>query len=213
MEINGTQLIDESQSLVWESLFKPEVLKKCLPGCESVEVVGPEEFNIILMAVVGPLKVRFKGKLLMSDVKAPNSCHMAFEGQGGVAGFGKGTADVTLHTSGVGTQLTYQAQAQVGGKLAQVGARLIEGVAKKITDDFFVAFRKQLSGGEAEVVIPAVASKGASLKPLEKKSICSGSAAAVSASSGAKHLVPAWWLIVALFSGAAIAMMSARFMN
>ena len=212
MEINGTQLIDESQSLVWESLFKPEVLKKCLPGCESVEVVGPEEFNIILMAVVGPLKVRFKGKLLMSDVKAPDSCHMAFEGQGGVAGFGKGTADVTLHTSGTGTQLTYQAQAQVGGKLAQVGARLIEGVAKKIADDFFVAFRKQLSGGEAEVVIPAVASKGASLKPLEKKSIGSGSAA-VPASSGAKHLVPAWWLIVALFSGAAIAMMSARFMN
>ena len=107
MEINGNQLINVPQQNVWDALFNPEVLKKCLPGCESVEVVSPEEFKIVLMAVVGPLKIKFKGKLVMSDVKAPNSCHMAFEGQGGVAGFGKGTADVTLQTVGGETQLTY----------------------------------------------------------------------------------------------------------
>lgn len=210
MEINGTQLINESQKLVWDSLFNPEVLKKCLPGCESVEVVSPEEFKIVLMAVVGPLRVKFKGKLLMSDIKAPNSCHMVFEGQGGVAGFGKGFADVSLQSVGSDTQLTYQANAEVGGKLAQVGARLIEGVAKKIADDFFIAFRKQLSGVDATPVAVGSAKKNA-LKPLGaigKPSISDSRDMEREA-----HLVPAWWLIVALFSGAVIAMVSTRLMN
>jgi carbon monoxide dehydrogenase subunit G len=211
MEINGNQLINVPQQNVWDALFNPEVLKKCLPGCESVEVVSPEEFKIVLMAVVGPLKIKFKGKLLMSDVKAPNSCHMAFEGQGGVAGFGKGTADVTLQTVGGETQLTYQASAEVGGKLAQVGARLIEGVAKKIADDFFVAFRKQLSGGD-EVATVSTSKKNV-LKPLDTRASAKSLDTISNSTQYTGRMVPAWWLVIALFSGAAIAIVSARLIN
>lgn len=211
MEINGNQLINVPQQNVWDALFNPEVLKKCLPGCESVEVVSPEEFKIVLMAVVGPLKIKFKGKLLMSDVKAPNSCHMAFEGQGGVAGFGKGTADVTLQTVGGETQLTYQASAEVGGKLAQVGARLIEGVAKKIADDFFVAFRKQLSGGD-EVATVSTSKKNV-LKPLDTRASAKSLDTISNSTQYTGQMVPAWWLVIALFSGAAIAIVSARLIN
>ncbi|MEA9568963.1 carbon monoxide dehydrogenase subunit G [Polynucleobacter sp. AP-Nickl1-40-C4] len=212
MEINGNQLINVPQHNVWDALFNPEVLKKCLPGCESVEVVSPEEFKIVLMAVVGPLKIKFKGKLLMSDVKAPNSCHMAFEGQGGVAGFGKGTADITLQTVGSDTQLTYKASAEVGGKLAQVGARLIEGVAKKIADDFFIAFRKQLSGAD-EPATNAEPPKKTSLKPLDSKREGKSVESIPQKTQGTGGMVPAWWLVVALFSGATIAIASGRLMN
>ena len=212
MEINGTQLINAPQKNVWDSLFDPEILKKCLPGCESVEVVSPEEFKMVLMAVVGPLKIKFKGKLLMSEVKTPTSCHMAFEGQGGVAGFGKGTADVVLGTIGGETQLTYQASVQVGGKLAQVGARLLEGVAKKIADDFFVAFRKQLSGDIGVEIIPVTPMKNV-LKPLVGASASKAGVSIVQREQGLGQMVPAWWLIVALFSGAVIAIASVRIMN
>ena len=153
MEMNGSQLIDESQTIVWDSLNNPDILKRCLPGCDSVEIVSPDEFSIALMAVVGPMRIRFKGSLSIKDAKPPISCHMVFAGQGGVAGFGKGSADISLFSVDGGTQLNYQATAQVGGKLAQVGSRLIDGVAKKIADDFFIAFRKELSG-EADVLTP-----------------------------------------------------------
>lgn len=213
MEINGTQLINESQSLVWDSLFNPEILNKCLPGCQSVEMVNLEEFKIVLTAVVGPLRVRFKGKLLMSDVKAPNSCHISFEGQGGVAGFAKGTAQVVLEPAGDATQLSYQADAQIGGKLAQVGARMIEGVAKKIADDFFSAFRKQLSG-DVEVADSAVTMRTNNvLKPLELKPLDKTSRSVFQRTKCTGHMVPAWWLIVALFSGAAIVIITERLIN
>ncbi len=209
MEINGNQLIESTQQVVWDSLNSPEILKRCLPGCESVEAVTSEEFKIVLMAVVGPLRIRFKGSLNITDAKPPVSCHMVFAGQGGVAGFGKGTADVTLLSVDGGTQLSYKATAQVGGKLAQVGARLIDGVAKKIADDFFVEFRKELSG-EVEVTAPST--------PPKKAHAITASAYQLSESSvnngrSNSNLVPAWWLIVALFSGAAIAMGSSLLFN
>jgi hypothetical protein len=212
MEINGTQLIEAPQQLVWDSLNSSDILKKCLPGCESVEVVSEEEFKIVLMAVVGPLRIRFKGKLSISDAKKPSSCHMAFEGQGGVAGFGKGTADVDLQKVDGGTQLNYRATAQVGGKLAQVGARLIDGVAKKIADDFFMAFRKELSGENAAAPSSATLKKP-SVRLPELANSSKGSDLSSSNPSRLSNSVPAWWLIVALFSGAVIAIGAARLIN
>jgi len=212
MEIIGTQLIEAPQQLVWDSLNSPDILKKCLPGCESVEVVSAEEFKIVLMAVVGPLRVRFKGKLSISDAKPPSSCHMAFEGQGGVAGFGKGTADVDLQKVDGGTQLNYRATAQVGGKLAQVGARLIDGVAKKIADDFFMAFRKELSGENATAPSNAAVKRPSGRLPELGNSLM-GRDLSASNPGRLSNEVPAWWLIVALFSGAAIAIGAARLIN
>jgi carbon monoxide dehydrogenase subunit G len=212
MEINGTQLIEASQQLVWDSLNNPDILKKCLPSCESVEAVSAEEFKIVLTAAVGPMRIRFKGMLSISDAKPPSSCHMAFEGQGGVAGFGKGTADVDLQKVGGGTQLNYQATAQVGGKLAQVGTRLIDGVAKKIADDFFIAFRKELSGENNATSVNATVIKASGRLP-ELGTLSKGSDLSTSNDGRVSNGVPAWWLIVALFSGAAIAIGSARLIN
>jgi carbon monoxide dehydrogenase subunit G len=140
MEMTGEQYIPLPQQKVWEALNDPEILKACITGCDAFERVGENEFRMGMVAVVGPVKARFNGKLLLSDVIPPHSYAMAFEGSGGGAGFGKGGAKVSLLPEGDGTKLRYTAQATVGGKLAQVGSRLIDGVAKKMTDDFFAKF-------------------------------------------------------------------------
>lgn len=158
MQITGTQTIPASRQRVWDALNDPAVLKKCLPGCESVERTSPEEFKVVMAAAIGPLRARFNGMLRMSDVNAPESCTMVFEGQGGAVGFGKGNSSVTLTESEGQTQLSYTADAQVGGKLAQVGSRLIDSVARKMADDFFKAFKAQLAalgGADAATAEPA----------------------------------------------------------
>ncbi|MEJ8852266.1 carbon monoxide dehydrogenase subunit G [Variovorax rhizosphaerae] len=146
MEITGTQTIAAPRQRVWEALNDPAILKKSLPGCESVERTSAEEFKVIVAAAIGPLRARFNGLLKMSDIHAPESCTMLFEGQGGAIGFGKGNSSVKLTESDGQTELTYTAEAQVGGKLAQVGSRLIDSVARKMADDFFKAFKAQLAG-------------------------------------------------------------------
>ncbi len=212
MEIKGLQLISANRELVWEALNDPQVLQKCLPGCESVERLSDAEFKIVLLAVVGPLKIRFKGSLLMQDIDRPNSCHMVFEGQGGVAGFGKGTASVGLVDIPDGTELTYSANAQVGGKLAQVGSRLIDNVAKKITDDFFKAFRKSLSGDLDADVLPSK-SKGndGELKTVPSKNSASNNE--IENISTNTPMVPAWWLFIAVLMGSIITVASANLMR
>jgi uncharacterized protein len=146
VEMTGEQFIPLPQQRVWEGLNDPEVLKASIPGCESVERVSDGEYRTALTASVGPVKAKFNGKLLLSDVNPPNSYRIAFEGSGGAAGFGKGGAEVRLAPEGAGTKLTYKANAQVGGKLAQVGSRLIDGVAKKMADEFFQRFNEKLVG-------------------------------------------------------------------
>ena len=142
MEINGSQSIGAPRQQVWDALNDPHVLKLCLPGCESVERVSPEEFRVIMAAAIGPLRARFNGKLQMTESRPPESCLMTFEGQGGVVGFGKGSSAVSLAETADGTTLSYTANAQVGGKLAQVGSRLIDNVARKMAEDFFSALRR-----------------------------------------------------------------------
>ena len=140
MEISGEQRIALSQQRVWEALNDPAILKACIAGCESIERVSDNEYKVAMTAAIGPVKAKFSGKLLLADLNPPNSYSLAFEGSGGAAGFGKGAAQVSLAPDGSGTLLTYKAKASVGGKLAQIGSRLIDGVAKKMSDDFFAKF-------------------------------------------------------------------------
>ena len=157
MEMSGEQHIPLPQQRVWEALNDPEILKACIPGCESIDRVSENEYKVAMTAAIGPVKAKFSGKLLLAEMNPPNSYLLAFEGSGGAAGFGKGSAQVTLAPESGGTLLTYKATASVGGKLAQIGSRLIDGVAKKMADDFFIRFNK--------TVAPAAASPAASDQP------------------------------------------------
>jgi carbon monoxide dehydrogenase subunit G len=145
MEMTGEQLIALPQQKVWEGLNDPEVLKACIPGCDTIERVSDTEYRIGMTAAVGPVKAKFNGKLLLADLNPPHSYTLSFEGSGGAAGFGKGGAQVALAPEGAATKLTYKATAQVGGKLAQVGSRLIDGVARKMADEFFTRFNAKLA--------------------------------------------------------------------
>jgi len=150
MEMTGEQLIPLPQAEVWRGLNDPEVLKACIAGCESIERISDTEYRVAMTASVGPVRAKFSGKLLLSDLSPPNSYSLSFEGSGGAAGFGKGGAKVSLQTEGSATRLRYTANASVGGKLAQVGSRLIDGVARKMADDFFTAFNEKLAGPAAK---------------------------------------------------------------
>lgn len=150
MEMSGEQLIPAPQQAVWNGLNDPEVLKACVPGCESITPSGDNEYLVLMVARVGPVSAKFKGKLTLSDINPPNSYALAFEGQGGPAGFAKGGAKVTLSTEGMTTKLAYAVKASVGGKLAQIGSRLIDAAAKKVADDFFRNFNERMSAAEAD---------------------------------------------------------------
>jgi len=148
MELNGEQLIAASVSEVWRGLNDVEVLAKSIPGCEEISRVSPEEVHAKVMFKIGPVRARFSGKLLLSDIIPDQSCSMAFEGSGGAAGFAKGRSRVELKAVEGGTLVSYTTEASIGGKLGQIGGRLISASAKKIADDFFQKFAKEL-GGEA----------------------------------------------------------------
>ncbi len=158
MEMSGEQQIPLSQQRVWEALNDPEILKACIPGCESIDRVSDNEYKVAMTAAIGPVKAKFNGKLLLADLNPPHSYSLAFEGSGGAAGFGKGSAHVTLAPDGSGTVLAYKATASVGGKLAQIGSRLIDGVARKMADDFFARFNKTVAPAEASAPTAAVQS-------------------------------------------------------
>jgi carbon monoxide dehydrogenase subunit G len=145
MEMKGEQLVPASQQATWEALNDPQVLKACVPGCESIEPTGPDEYQVLMVARVGPVSAKFKGKLTLSDIRPPESYALAFEGQGGPAGFAKGGAQVRLSPEGAGTRLAYDVKANVGGKLAQIGSRLVDAAAKKVADDFFRNFNERFA--------------------------------------------------------------------
>ncbi|CAM9982102.1 unnamed protein product [Phaeothamnion confervicola] len=145
MEMSGEQLIPASQAATWAALNDPEILKACVPGCESITLTAENEYQVLMTARIGPVSAKFKGKLALSDLNPPNSYSIAFEGQGGVAGFGKGGAQVQLAPGDGGTKLTYQVKANVGGKLAQIGSRLVDAAAKKLSEEFFNAFNAKVA--------------------------------------------------------------------
>jgi uncharacterized protein len=154
MEMTGEQLIPASQQDTWKALNDPDVLKACVPGCESITLVNENEYQVQMTARVGPVSAKFRGRLSLFDIKPPTSYSLAFEGQGGPAGFAKGAAQVKLTAQGpTETKLAYDVKASVGGKLAQIGSRLIDAAAKKVADEFFSNFTKRMAGGDDTTVV------------------------------------------------------------
>jgi carbon monoxide dehydrogenase subunit G len=164
MTMTGEVQLPASQEIVWAKLNDPEVLKVCIPGCESLEKLSDTEFQAVATNKIGPVKARFKGKVRLTDLNPPNGYRISGEGDGGVAGFAKGGATVALQPKDGGTLLSYNVEAQIGGKLAQIGQRLVNGAAKKLADEFFTKFAgavgaKQESEGGAPKESGAEASK------------------------------------------------------
>lgn len=147
MTMNGEVQLPASREVVWAKLNDPEVLKSCIPGCEELEMTSDHEFRATAKMKVGPVSARFKGRVTLSDLDPPNGYKISGEGEGGVAGFAKGGAVVNLKDSDGGTLLVYEVEAQIGGKLAQLGQRLINGAAKKMADDFFAKFADAVKAG------------------------------------------------------------------
>ena len=152
MELNGDIFIGAPREQVWRSLNDPHVLALCIPGCEEVKQISPTETHVRVQIKMGPVRARFVGKMLMSEVQPDEGCVLTFEGSGGAAGFAKGRSTVSLGSEGAGTRLRYTAQASVGGKLGQIGGRMIDASAKQTADQFFLAFSQQL---EAATPVPA----------------------------------------------------------
>jgi carbon monoxide dehydrogenase subunit G len=146
MTMNGQVQLAASREVVWAKLNDPEVLKSCIPGSEQLDKISEHEFQATATVKVGPVKARWKGKVRLSDLDPPNSYRISGEGEGGVAGFAKGGATVALAEKDGGTLLSYTVEAQIGGKLAQLGQRLINGAAKKLADEFFANFAKAVQG-------------------------------------------------------------------
>ncbi len=140
MDMQGSRQLAITQQQAWDALNDPEVLKACIPGCDKVEATGENQYAIGMSVKVGPVAAKFSGKITLADIVAPQSYSINFEGQGGAAGFGKGNSAVTLTPNDAGCELNYTVHASVGGKIAQLGQRLIDGVAKSMAEDFFKRF-------------------------------------------------------------------------
>ncbi len=155
MDMQGNRLLAVSQQQAWDSLNDPEILKSCIPGCEKFELVTENEYAVTVAVKIGPVSAKFNGKVKLADIQAPVSYALQFEAQGGVAGFGQGESKVELMPREGGCELKYTVHSKVGGKIAQLGQRLIDGVAKSLAEDFFKRFEEALqakfAGGDVTV--------------------------------------------------------------
>jgi hypothetical protein len=149
MDMTGEYRIAAPREKVWTALNDPEVLRKCIPGCEHIAKLSDTEMDATAVVALGPVKAKFKGRVTLSELNPPESYVLTGEGQGGPAGFAKGQAKVRLRPDGADTILAYEVQANIGGKLAQLGQRLIDGAARKMADDFFAKFSAEAAGGVA----------------------------------------------------------------
>jgi carbon monoxide dehydrogenase subunit G len=158
MQLTSQKTLPVAQAVAWQALNDIELLRESIPGCESITATGENEYEAIVVAAVGPVKAKFKGRLRLTDLQPPNAYTIQFDGQGGAAGHGKGSAQVRLQPAGPSaTELHYTVNASVGGKIAQVGSRLVDMAAQKIANDFFVNFTARLRERHAPVanVAPA----------------------------------------------------------
>ena len=175
MDMQGNRHLAVTQQQAWDALNDPEVLKACIPGCDKVETTGEGQYALGMAVKVGPVAARFAGKIQLVDVLPPNSYTLGFEGQGGAAGFGKGNAKVSLAPAaeGAGCELSYTAHAQVGGKIAQVGQRLVDGVARSMAEEFFRRFDQEMQRRYPEAVAAeeAIAAAGAPAAPSPARRI------------------------------------------
>lgn len=159
MELQGSVTIPSTPDKVWQALNNPDVLRQCIPGCEEVRQISPEEMHARVMLKLGPVRANFVGKVKLTDVRPVQGCTLNFEGSGGSAGFAKGNSVITLSATPEGTRLDYTAQASVAGKLGQIGGRLMDASARQLADRFFVAFKAQFEGttSASASALPALA--------------------------------------------------------
>jgi uncharacterized protein len=203
MEITGECLVPAPQQRVWDALNDPRVLQSSIAGCQSLEKVSDTEFAAIVTTRVGPVSATFRGSVNLADLDPPNGYTLVGRGQGGAAGFAKMTSRVSLQPQGEQTLLRYTAQAEIGGKLASVGSRLVQSVAKKNADDFFAAFTRQLAGGGATAAMPQVVlPTDIGVRQASQATFAPGAALAGGGGLGAP--VPAWLVVFA--SGLSLAL-------
>ena len=148
MKLEGTYIINASKEEVWKAMNDPAILQQAIPGCESLEKISDTQFTAVIKAKIGPVKASFTGEVNLENLNPPHSYTLTGEGKGGLAGFAKGSADVSLNEHNDGTELIYLVDAQVGGKIAQIGSRLVGGAAKKLSDKFFSRFAAVINGEE-----------------------------------------------------------------
>lgn len=144
MEMQSSRQLSVTRQQAWDALNDPDVLKACIPGCTSIEPTGENQYAIAMSVKIGPVSAKFNGVITLADIQAPESYTLQFEGKGGAAGFGKGTAEVRLEPNDAGCELHYKVHASVGGKIAQMGQRLIDGTARSMADDFFKRFDEEM---------------------------------------------------------------------
>ncbi|MBE0546512.1 MAG: carbon monoxide dehydrogenase subunit G [Rubrivivax sp.] len=199
MDFTGEYRIPAAPQRVWDALVDPEVLKTCITGCRELNKVSDTEFAAVVVAKVGPVSATFKGQVALLDVDPPHGYTISGQGQGGAAGFAKMKARVALAEDGEGTLLSYEAHAEVGGKLAAVGSRLVQSVAKKNADEFFTAFAARLGG--AAVAPPPAAAAAAVPAPIgtPAEAPAAPSAAAAPWPAPAVPSLPVW--VIALIAG------------
>lgn len=199
MEMSSTRSVPASVETTWRALNDPQFLQGCVPGCELIEPAGVNEYKVMMAAKIGPVSARFTGRMQLSDLVVPTSYTITFEGQGGAAGFAKGRAHVKLAPEPAGsTAMSYQVDAQVGGKLAQIGARLIDGAARKVADDFFAAFVEKIR--QEQGVEAAVVSQPIMDSPVAGSNRLGEWLATHKLALGASFLIVAaalWWLLLA----------------
>jgi carbon monoxide dehydrogenase subunit G len=171
MKLSDTREIAAPPETVWAAILDPDVLKACVPGCQEMAGTPEDGFEAVVVQKVGPVKATFKGKVTLSEMDAPNALRLSGEGKGGAAGFAKGGAAVTLTPSETGTLLHYDVEAKVGGKLAQLGSRVIDGFAKKMADQFFTNLKEQIEGPAQSDAEPDAAGEDAAedAAPAEQK--------------------------------------------
>lgn len=194
MEMQGNRSLAVTQQQAWDALNDPEVLKACIPGCERLVATGENQYAATVAVKIGPVAAKFSGRVQLSEIHAPNSYSLSFDGQGGPAGFGKGVSQVRLApaTEGAGCELSYTVQAQVGGKIAQVGQRLIDGVARSMAEDFFRRFDQEMQRQHPQAYAAAAQSEAVA-------------GAAPASATAARKGIPAW----AWAAGAAVVVAAA----
>jgi carbon monoxide dehydrogenase subunit G len=194
MNLQGERRLPAPIELAWTALNDPQALKACITGCESLDLTGDNEYTAVLGVRIGPVNARFKGRLRLLNIQAPTSYTIEFDGQGGVAGFGKGSADVSLRAEGAETVLRYAAKAQVGGKIAQIGSRLVDSAAEKIAGEFFAAFENYLKAQQAQAASAAAEAETPAAAPADAAS-AAAPAAQIATAPAVSNALPWPWLI------------------
>ena len=208
MELHGEQLIRAPRQRVWDALNDAQILAKCIPGCEEMNKLSDTETEVRLLAKIGPVRARFSGRMLMSDITVPSGCTLAFEGSGGAAGTAKGQSKVALESEGDATRLQYTVDAAVGGKLGQIGGRLIDASAKKLADDFFRSFNEQLAP-QAEIPAEAPGTPGIAVMPRATTQVISAGVASGFSTGWSGELQRLFWLAL----GGGIGVLLGRLLN